>query len=129
MYRLAYRQNKLLFNCQRIYARPRFKNGNTLLYKHLGRDSIVVISRYYASSSGSPITRTAKRAGKWLIWRVGFLVVTGGIFIMVRCALIRIIYQFSVNELQGNLKHFILIFCMLYIKHCIISLKMLNKIF
>lgn len=103
MYRLAYRQNKLLFNCQRIYARPRFKNGNALLYEHLGRDSIVVISRCYASSSGSPITRTAKRAGKWLMWRVGFLVVTGGIFIMVRCALIRIIYQFSVNELQGNL--------------------------
>ena len=95
MYRLAYRQNKVLYSFQRVYARPRFKNKNILQYEHLARDNIVVVSRHYASSSGNSVTRTAVKAGKWIMWRAGFLVVTGGIFVMVRCALIRIIYWFS----------------------------------
>ena len=94
MYKLAYRQNKLLLGYHRTFGslvRPRVKVSSIVLRKRFAGNNFLVISRHYTDKSGNFVTRLAARTAKWVVWRAGFVVVTGGILIMVRCALIRII--------------------------------------
>jgi len=97
MYKLAYRQNKLLLGYHRIFsslARPRFKVSNIINRERFVGNNVFVVSRHYADKSGNIVTRFAVRTAKRVAWTAGFVVITGGIFIMVRCALIRnIIYH------------------------------------